>query len=247
VASTVPILSIFSAATAQHLSESTKTSSDEDSARSKTKKKKSDKSDENEDKRSKNVDETAVPVDTYSVVKMVTATPNVEASKTGISSETPKVVSLEDDASATKLSETVATTTVSKNISQSECSIPFETLDTASKVDTPKIIPVETPKHQIVESLREPQLETPKRFTPLPTPKPFSSPNRKVPTKTVIDLTDGEDDVLSEMRQNGVSAKSSRKSSRAPSPVTASIKKSLIGNATNYFKKYFVKFCEVLR
>ncbi len=234
MASTVTILSIFSAATAQHLSESSKTSSDEDSARSKTKKKKSDKRDENEDKRSKNVDETAVPVDTYSVVKMVAATPNVETSKTAIISETPKVVSLEDDASATKQSETVATTTVSKNVSQSECSIPLETLDT-----TPKSIPVETPKHQIVESLREPQLETPKRFTPLLTPKPFSSPNRKVPTKTVIDLTDGEDDVLSEMRQNGVSAKSSRKSSRAPSPVTASIKKSLIGNTTNYFKKVF--------
>ncbi len=154
MASTVPLLSIFSAATAQHLSESTKTSSDEDSARSKTKKKKSDKSDENDVKRSKNVDETAVPVDTYSVVKMGAATSNVEASKTAIISETPKVVSVEDDANATKQPETVATTTVSSNVSQSECSIPLETRDTASKVVTPKIVPVETPIHQIGESLR---------------------------------------------------------------------------------------------
>ena len=210
--SKIQLFSIFSAAAAQHLSESTKTSSEDDSsARSKTKKKRSDDN-----------DETTVHVDTYSVVKMVAATPNAEANKTTIVSGPSKVVSLEV-ANATELTETVPTTTVSKSVSQIESSYTSETLDTSSKVGTPKSVPVETQ--------REPQLETPKRFTPMPIPRPFSSPNRKDPTKTVIDLTESENDVLTEMRQNGVSAKSSRKSSRAPSPVTASIKKSLISNA----------------
>jgi hypothetical protein len=37
-----------------------------------------------------------------------------------------------------------------------------------------------------------------------------------------------------ELRQNGVSGKSSRKSSRAPSPITASVKKSLLGKKNNF-------------
>ena len=218
----IPSFSFISSAAAQHLSESMKPSSEDDSsARSKTKKKKSDDN-----------DETTVPVDTYSVVKMVAATPNAEASKTTIISEPSKVVILED-ANVTELTETVPTTTVSKSVSQIESS----TLDTSSRVGTPKNVPVETPRLQSLETHKEPRLETPKRFTPMPIPRPFSSPNRKEPTKTVIDLTESENDVLTEMRQNGVSAKSSRKSSRAPSPVTASIKKSLISNAGKTFVK----------
>ena len=45
--------------------------------------------------------------------------------------------------------------------------------------------------------------------------------------KNIVDLTNGDQNVVSELRANTTFGKSNRKSSRASSPVTASIRKSL--------------------
>ena len=101
----------------------------------------------------------------------------------------------------------------------------------------------ETDVSKTVDTEIELQLETPKRYNG-PTPRlqskssGISTPIVGVKTpngKNVVDLTDDDDDTLSELRLNGVSNKSSRKSSRAPSPITASIKKSIVGKFFQLF------------
>ena len=111
-----------------------------------------------------------------------------------------------------------------------------------------------------VDTEIELQLETPKRFNG-PTPRlqsknsqsnsgiltPVFSPIVGVKTsngKNVVDLTDDDDDTLSELRLNGVSNKSSRKSSRAPSPITAAIKKSIVSKVFSFsFAPYNFRGC----
>jgi hypothetical protein len=68
-------------------------------------------------------------------------------------------------------------------------------------------------------SAKMPTLETPNRFE-APAPKSTAVPG-------IVDLTNESNDVLAELGQIGVSGKASRISSRAPSPVTPAIKKSI--------------------
>jgi hypothetical protein len=81
-------------------------------------------------------------------------------------------------------------------------------------------------------SAKMPTLETPNRFE-APAPKSTAVPG-------IVDLTNESNDVLAELGQIGVSGKASRISSRAPSPVTPAIKKSISTGINGFCSKHWL-------